>query len=319
MKKVSLILIGLLLIGSVIALSVEQSFGGIVLPFPINLTIFSPIDDNIYNTDKIMFNLTADEEVDAIYYMDLDDNNPRFRRLCRDCDEYGNLRKKLKSFRDGEHNLSFLAVKEDRNSTADIFFFIDSIAPRIVKTEPRRNQFTNGSNFYIKFREENPVSLILYYNNSQAINISEECVLKKKNDECRLDVDLTSHDNETIIYWFNLTDIAGNSDESRKTKIKVDTSAPVLNNPDSFWSQGTGINKKRIYFTFNVTEENFDKIAYSYIDNKGRLREGTLCSRLKDGICEKRKSFKTGEYNLTIDILDETGNSAQKEINFTII
>ena len=92
----------------------------------------------------------------------------------------------------------------------------------------------------------------------------------------------------------------------------------ILNNPDSFWWQGAGIRYTRyIYFEFDVTEKNFDEITY--IDwNDRRPRERRLCSRLRDGRCEKKKSFRRGEHNLTIYIKDKAGNSVQKNIDFII-
>jgi hypothetical protein len=40
---------------------------------------------------------------------------------------------------------------------------------------------------------------------------------------------------------------------------------------------------------------------------------------LRDGICEKRKSFRRGEHNITIEVLDDAGNRAtQEEILFQI-
>ncbi len=44
-----------------------------------------------------------------------------------------------------------------------------------------------------------------------------------------------------------------------------------------------------------------------------------LCSRLRDGRCEKRKSFGRGKHNLTITVLDEAGNSYVIEnVNFSL-
>jgi len=139
-----------------------------------------------------------------------------------------------------------------------------------------------------------------------------------KNQACSFDVDLSEYEGQEIEYFFVARDLAGNLDISRPVKVEVDTTAPVLNNPSSFWEQGSGREERYIYFNLNVTEENLEKISYSYKDSRGRLRKGILCSSLRDGFCTKKKSFVSGDYELTIEILDEAGNSLKEEIEFTV-
>ena len=95
--------------------------------------------------------------------------------------------------------------------------------------------------------------------------------------------------------------------------MDVDTVAPILNNPDSFWEQ----DGRNVYFAFNVTEENFDEANYLDL-NDDRARERRLCSRLRDGVCEGRASFRSGSYELLIKILDDAGNSIEEFIEFTV-
>jgi len=101
-------------------------------------------------------------------------------------------------------------------------------------------------------------------------------------------------------------------DESKPTKVVVDTTPPVLNNPDDFWhKQG-----RYIYFDMGITEENFDEVNLIYTDSRGRERETRLCSRLKDGRCEKKRSIRDTDHDFKILILDEAGNSLQKDLIF---
>jgi len=94
--------------------------------------------------------------------------------------------------------------------------------------------------------------------------------------------------------------------------LDVDTQFPVLENPDDFWEQGEGKKNKYIYFNFEVDEENFDEITY--IDwNDRRPRWRRLCSRLKNGVCEKKKSFRRGGHEVDIQIMDEAGNAVSTE------
>ncbi len=138
-----------------------------------------------------------------------------------------------------------------------------------------------------------------------------------KNQECSFDADLSEFDGQDIEYFFAVRDLAGNVDVSRPVKVRADVSMPITNN-GLFWEQGSGREKRFIYFSFSITEENFDKITYSYTDSKGRLKEGILCNNLRDGICKKKKSFLPGDYDLAIEVLDKAGNSIKEIIIFTI-
>ena len=274
--------------------------------------IYSPMNV-IYNDRKIAFNISASEKVDFMEYKNLNDRNPKWKKLCSDCEKYGFSHKRTKIFSDGGHNLSIRAtdyygqVKEENFS-----IFIDSKNPKLSKTEPRKNAITNGSDFYIKFQEENPTNLTLYFNETYDVDLENECNFDGRYYECNLEINLTDYDGDEIEYWANLTDIAGNSDESKLTNVKVDTTSPMWND-FNFTVDG-----RRGEFFFNVTEENFDEI--NYIDfSDSRPKEKRLCSRLKDGVCEKKKSFSSGNHNLTITILDEAGNSYREtDFNFVV-
>lgn len=79
------------------------------------LTVNFP-EDEVYGR-RVPFDITIDEDV-TLEYMDESANRPRWRRLCRNCDEYGNSRTRTKSFRTGIHNLLIRAI--DRVGNSDI-------------------------------------------------------------------------------------------------------------------------------------------------------------------------------------------------------
>ncbi len=278
------------------------------------LKINSP-SQTLFSERRLQLNLSTTEQVDKITYIDWMDRTPRNKTLCsRNCNGYGNDRKRLVSFGDGEHNLTFMAIKnnevvDEENSS----FFIDSRDPSISSTEPRRG-FASGI-FNVEFSEDNAEELVLYYGNSirnKTLDINNDCVPDRTRYKCEAEVNLSDYDGLEIQYWFNLTDIAGNSDANRPvSRIKVDTTSPVIN------SFNYSISLRRVNFNFNITELNFDEI--NYIDTlDARPREITLCSRLRNGICQITKSFRTGEHNLTINVLDDAGNSIEEEISFVI-
>lgn len=272
-----------------------------------SLTVFSPVSKD-YNERRIPIEINSSEVVDKIVYIDNADSRARERSLCtRDCDSYGLDRLRTQSFSDGYHNVSFKLIKDDEVVDEEaVEFFIDSKDPRISKTEPRRG-FANGE-FIAEFTEENPVSLVLHYGNDQTgMRIRESpngCSGDSRGrTSCTTIVNLEEYNGEEISYWFVLTDKANNTDESRSIKLDVDTVDPVVNSFDySFY-------RKYLNLEFNIDELNFDEI--NYIDWNDRTpRERSICSRLRDNECNTRKSFSTGEHNITINILDDAGNSA---------
>ena len=121
--------------------------------------------------------------------------------------------------------------------------------------------------------------------------------------------------NSPINYYFSAEDIAGNKDSSKPILVKVDTTSPVLNNPDSFWTRGTGRYSNDIYFNMSITETNFDEAVLNY-DYNGRTREKRLCSKLKEGKCVYKFRLNNAYSNFKLIITDEAGNSVQRGLVF---
>jgi hypothetical protein len=278
---------------------------------PLEIISVSPLGDVNYSERRVLFDLRANKICNEIFYVDNLESRPRERRLCRDCDSYN----KIKSLRDGEHTLDFICeVGDEIARTSDIFLTIDSKDPRISRTYPWLNKFTNGSGFYVKYSEDNCASLgVSVFGGGGEIGVGGKCESGRGVEVFR-DLDLSSFEGEEVVYRFRVEDIAGNFDESRLTSVVVDTTYPLLNNPDDFWWQ----DGRYIYFNLNISELNFEEVVYSYVDSRGRLKEKRLCSRLRGGICEKRKSFSSGAHDLTVRILDEAGNFIEKDVGFFV-
>ncbi|MEK6887186.1 MAG: hypothetical protein AABW88_05130, partial [Nanoarchaeota archaeon] len=247
MKKLLLITIGILLIESVLAFNAIQNITVIILPGIID--VFSPVQDAVYNNRMVLINLSMSANVSYFKYAD---NGGSLRTLCRKCDSYS----KKKPFDDGFHELTIFGIFNIGTVYNYVNFMVDSKKPRILKTNPRRG-FATGF-FEVEFEEENPVSLFLNYGNelrNAELNISE-CEKKKTKRICNVSVELADYDLQEIEYWFNITDIAGNSDESKNISIDVDVSAPII----SFFNYS--INGEYVTFLLNITEPNFEEVDY---------------------------------------------------------
>ncbi|MEK6871827.1 MAG: hypothetical protein AABX16_02895, partial [Nanoarchaeota archaeon] len=186
------------------------------------LTINSPSQE-LFNNKKIQFNLTLNQTMDKLTYIDLSDSRPREKVLCnKNCNGYGNDKRKLVSFKDGNHTLRFRAVKNNIIDERNVSFLIDSTNPKISKSEPKRGT-VNGT-FKIEFIEQNPQDLFFFYELNKiehSIKADYHCVIDRNKNICDVTVDLSLLHGQEINYWFELTDIAGNRGISRKNKIKV--------------------------------------------------------------------------------------------------
>jgi len=282
---------------------------------PPNMTLNSPLDNEIYNSKSILVNISLGEKAD-LYYSDNADGKNKWMKICSDCDVYS----KKKSFKEGFNNITFKAVDFlGHRSYVTRIFNIDSQAPRIHKTEPKEDFIS--TEFSVDYDEENVNSIKLVYGNILTgfkSKFLENCQSGKKQ-KCSTIFSLKEYDGQIIEYWFEITDLAGNIAVSKTIKAKVDETFPILNNPVSYYTQGVGINSRYLYFKFNVTEKNLDKITYSYLDSRNKTREIILCSKLdKNNICETKKSFTKGNYSITVQITDKASNMIGYPINFKV-
>jgi hypothetical protein len=280
---------------------------------PPNITINTPYNNEIFNTKSILLDIQLDE-IGEIYYKDNTGKNT-WIKLCSQCDIYN----QKKNFKEGLNNITFKAVDYTSHSSyITRIFSIDSQLPKIDKTEPRSG-YADGK-FEVQYSEENLKKIILYYGNTETgfrNKILTSCISGEKQ-LCSFVVDLKDYNNEKIQYYFEVEDIVGNIKKSQiKQNLNVDTIFPVLNNPSLFWNYVSG--SRYVYFKFNVTEKNLDKITYSYLDSKNKTKEFVICSKLdKNNLCEAKKSFTKGSYVLDIQITDKAGNAIGKSISFNV-
>lgn len=272
--------------------------GGIDAQAP-NITLTNPVSDGIYNKRVIPVILTVTERSDVYYYDNLNGRS-LWTKVCLDCISYSGNR----NFKEGLNDLTFRATDSDGNeATKNVIFTVDSIKPKINKIEPTRG-FASGD-FHVEFTEANPTSLILYYgDNNRAVNINSECQLDRNRYVCDFNVDLSSFNGQSVSYYFVLTDVASTVAISKTYTLGVDTTAPVVNNPDSFWRR----DGRNVYFNISITEPNFDSVEY-YDNSASRPRWMNLCSRLRDGNCVVKKSLARGEHDLSIQVTDKAGNA----------
>jgi len=285
---------------------------GLVWFFELNETpvftmmVTSP-QDAIYGSRRVPFNITLDADVELLEYINHDASRPRWRRLCRDCDEYGSKTKKIKRLNEGNNSITIRATDGFGNvKEENISLFIDSIVPRISRTLPRKNKVTNGTGFYIKYTEDNLQKVELFWNGNKVLNCDSG-----RNQECTVDIDLSAHDGEFIDYYFEVSDLA-TTVRSRTTIVEVDTTPPALtvNSPEDGETYG-----RRVPFNITVSES---LILEYYDDLRGRWVR--LCNNCDDyGASRTRvRSFRRGNYHLLIRAMDKAGQIDTWETSFEV-
>lgn len=275
------------------------------------ITLFSPEDGKVYSSKSILLKIKL-SELGKIKLIDLL-NKGSTSSICSDCFEYA----RNKTFKEGQNNISILAIDlYGNNATKNISFLIDSTKPKIEKITPNTG-FTNG-NISIEIKEVNPKSIIFFYglNNSIKSKSIELNNCKKSNTSndkylCNFQIDLTEYNNKSIIYWANITDIAGNKGSFKQIKIVADTQSPKI----SLFSHT--IQSGKLNMSMKVEDDRFDSVKY--IDNSATSPKWTTaCSSLSKGFCTKSISLSAGTHNLSFRVFDKAGNFVTESITETV-
>ncbi len=288
------------------------SYNGTIDLTPPVLTVNSPVDNQIYNSRSVLFTLTTDE-IASFFYKDNSDEGANWKKIASNVNSF------IKSInlKNGLNDISIKAVDTRGNEVIIAKKFrLDTLKPKISKINPTKG-FANGK-FDVWFTEANAKTLVLNYGNNVTgrktsnIDLNSCTDLGKGKYTCTTQISLNEYNGQNIDYSFRLTDIADSYVDSKLATLAVDISPPVINNPTSIIT----VNGKYVYFNMNITELNFK--AVSYQDNSdGKWKK--MCSSLKDGVCTKKVSFKTGNHILDIKVDDKAGNSAANQLEFNIL
>jgi len=285
---------------------------------PPKFNVSSPSNDAVYDSTSVLFDLKFDEP-SSIYWIDNINGRNIWKKICSNCDTSF-----LKSLRlsEGKNNITIKATDRNGNSAYSTkVFTIDSKDPKLKRIMPKGG-FADGE-FSVEFQEDNPVSLVLkctdfVLQTNYSVNLNNDCSTYRGKTSCDFFMNISKYDGKEIQCNVKLTDIAGNSAEFRKpVTVEVDNTFPkVLNSP--IYTQGVGKDSKYIYFNLSIDEKNFDEVVYTYYDSRGNLKEKPICSRLRNGVCEVRKSFSRGSYDLNVVVRDEAGNAVSYPVSFVV-
>ncbi|MDD5331397.1 MAG: hypothetical protein PHE43_01060 [Candidatus Nanoarchaeia archaeon] len=287
-----------------LGLSCEPGGTGSMDVTPPTLTLIDPIPNAVYNSRSVLFNLTLDEKGEVSYYDNINGQG-RWSTLFSERNSYS---KKL-SMKEGLNDLTLSARDEDGNeANKTIKFYVDSKAPKIKKTYPKKGTYATGE-FTVEYTEENLQSVTLVIN---GVNVQKkiDCPSSSKKASCIFNVDLTQYDGQEINYTFVLEDLLTTSTLKTPVAVKVDITNPNLAvfDPDD----GAVYNK---YVPFNM--QSSETVKLQYRDNSAlRPTWKTLCSKCT--VYNKVISFGRGTHNVDIQATDLAGNPTGYNYDFTV-
>ncbi|MFH1591418.1 MAG: MopE-related protein [archaeon] len=258
------------------------------------LHIVSPSEE-FYSTNRINLEIITNEEVALLVSTD----GKRFTKYCRRCSSL--LRRIYLS--DGMHNITVKAIDDAGNEQVSIRrFLVDTKAPRIVSTWPRDKSYVNGTEFGVKYTEDNIIGATLFFADQ---NRTLEC-MSGRYQTCTSEINLTEYDNQTITYYFELRDNAF-STVSRNSTLHVDTTRPNV----TIHSPLGDTEGRRVMLSTSANEP--VKLSYS-LDGKRYI---TLCS----SCAKKTRSIRTttGPHTLSVRGVDKAGNEDIEVTSFTVM
>lgn len=273
-----------------------------------DLNVYSP-ENIIYEKKRVLLNLTTTDnesnltDVEKIEYINYNDKKPKWKTLCKDCDEYI----KERNMNEGQNNITIRASIDGAVKEANVSFFIDSKKPIIHSMLPKKKSVTNGSMFWIKYSEDNLEKVELFFNGSSVLNCTSG-----RRQECSTSINLSGHDGESIEYWFEVSDSI-NTVITKKVNVTVDTTSPVLtiNMPQN------ATYGKKVPFNISVSEKTDIEYLDSWDVNPQWKKVCSSCNSFGlDKI--KTKSFKKGIHELVIKATDDAGNSDEGNVGFFV-
>jgi hypothetical protein len=284
------------------------------------LTINSPVNGSVYNAayfqvndyrvGRIPIDLLLNETTD---FMQISYDSITYKTLCKDCDNYNQT-----AFfgTDKDYTLTFRAL--DEGSIVDfgsITFTKDTTSPKIIRQMPRKNSYTNGTNpvFKVTYNEQKLGNITLFYK-KPAISIYQHATLvnctEGINQVCNTTLNLTSYNGQQLMYYFSITDKAGNTINKTPTTINVDTVAPIL----TIIQPQAGNNSGGSLLFEIAADETLDLLQYELdYSNKWIL----FCRK-----CDHRSKnifiSTTGDHTVTFRGTDYVGQVGEQAINLTL-
>ncbi len=177
-------------------------------------------------------------------------------------------------------------------------FSNDDKIPRISKIFPNNKDSTNGSDFKIRYTEDNMKRVMITFD---GVSFNKTGCPSGRNVECIIPINISEYNGELIKYFFTVEDEAGNKGYSKKKEVFVDTKRPNITSFD------LDTQNQKVRITVGFEEDNLKIVEY--MDNSdSRSRWKRLCNHDENGFCFKRVTFRGNAPDITVRVTDDAGN-----------
>ncbi|MBS3149128.1 hypothetical protein J4455_00335 [Candidatus Woesearchaeota archaeon] len=269
-----------------------------------NIELLSPVDEGIYNKKRVNFDINIDVVIEKLEL----GINGKFSKLCNNCNAFN----KSRTLKEGLNNITIRGTNFGNVNEINLQVFVDTINPKIKKTEPKGNQVTNGT-FKVFYSENNLKEIELFWRKNEDANFSEvnlDNCEAGDNKECLITVDLSSVEDEEIDYYFKISDDINDVVSRTIESVDVDTISPEINIFNPLNTQ-YGNN---VLFDINISEE----ASLSYIDFSSRNPVQRNLCRNCDSF-NRMMTFSEGDHDIAFLAKDKAGNSDINYVSFNVL
>jgi hypothetical protein len=284
---------------------------------PSDIIILNPINNSIHNTNRIDINISSSDVLLYIDYINLNEKNPKWKKLCTNCNNYGF--KTIKKIKLVNYDNNIIIRTKDKFSNIKEFFikiYADPFSPKIVSTYPVKNTLSSFESFFVSYSEKDlkEVSLNIYSSDNEIIlsQIKNDCESGETKICSFENITLEDYYSKELYYNFELKD-AINNVSSEKIKFVIDNIKPVIiiNNPLNNLNY-----TKKIPINLTINKDVMLEIKDLTLD----LKSKKLCSDC-NSYGEKKEKFialSKGRHELLIKAVDKAGNSDERIISLFV-
>jgi len=284
------------------------------------ITINYPMDDYLYNTNKVPIDVQVQEQVQEMKII-----SPYSETLCTNCQSYQGLSRDLT---DGSYQFCIKVTTTPKGPcqggsyypftvTKCVHFEVSTKRlPIILDYNPKDNSVITGANneaFWIRYNESQLKNASLIF---RKIGEDTYYILTKtdcpsgSNAECTINVDLSAYKNlDKIEFYFRLINILGGvefSNHSTATIVRTLSSFEILSPVEgNVYASTTVPLDVWVNGTVKYIKKSLDGVSYT-----------TLCSD-----CSRYNGTITageGSHSLKIQLTDYSSNSVGRTVNFKV-
>ncbi|HII29833.1 TPA: hypothetical protein HA317_02085 [Candidatus Woesearchaeota archaeon] len=280
---------------------------------PPGVDIISPVEGAIYSTSRVPLEVQSNKSA-AYIKRSIDGGRPA--TICTSCSSISTT---MYVSDQGRHRLTAYAYdKQGNEGIAETYFIVDTRAPRILGQSPA-DKSTIGSDqeFAVDYDEANLANVSLCIKGELAsgfaCSILTGCESGSR-ESCSVNKDLSSYADGTLEYYFEVSDLAGQTTRSGTYSVALNQAAglPIevmITSPEE------GVyDTSRLRLIVNLSRPaKYIKRSLASTGGNGAI---IVCSNCKDA--DKLLFVPQGSHKLTVYAYDEDGTAYSETLSIAV-